>query len=196
MVVAAPVARRRLVLVTLAGLVLATLGATPSSAPAQVRTLDSIETLVADSDVVLVARLTDLSRIGETTTRPKARARLEAVEVLKGELPGTLTLVVPSFHEKQFRDWQQWGGDRLVFLVRTERAAWHPDDPAFPLALRAHGWTLRDAVHATVPEIVMRQGRPVVKQTDPPSHSAIAFTLDFRSIYDFADAYRAAREAA
>ena len=195
MAVAVPVARRRAVLATLAGLVLVRFATTPAAVSAQVRTLDSIETLVADSDVVLVARLTDLSRVGETTTRPRARARLEMVEVLKGKPPGTLTLVVPSFHEKQFTDWQKWGGDRLVFLVRTERAPWHPDDPAFPLALRVYGWTLRDAVHATVPEIVMRQGRPVVKQTDPPGHSAIAFTLDFRAIYHFADAYRAAREA-
>ena len=195
MVVAAPAARR-VVLVALAGLVLVTFGTTPIPATAQVRTLDSIETLVADSDVVLVARLADLSRIGETTTRPKARARLEAVEVLKGVVPPNLTVVVPSFHEKQFADWQKRGGDRLVFLVRTERAPWHPDDPAFPLALRVHGWTLRDAVYPTVPEIVMRQGRPVVKQTDPPSHSATAFTLDFGAIYHFADARRAAREAA
>ena len=196
MVDAAAVARRRAVLVTLAGLVLVTFGTKPTSAPAQVRTLDSIETLVADSDAVLVAHLVDLSRIGETTTRPKARARLLHIESLKGEVPSELSLVVPSFHETQFIDWQKQGGERLVLLVRTERAPWHPDDRTFPLALRTHGWTLRDAVYATVPEVVMRQGRPAIRQTDPPNHSAVAFTLDFRAIYDFAGAYRAAREAA
>ena len=64
MAVAVPVARRRAVLATVAGLVLVRFATTPAAVSAQVRTLDSIETLVADSDVVLVARLTDDVRPG------------------------------------------------------------------------------------------------------------------------------------
>ena len=158
----------------------------PAAAPAAV---DTIEAAVADSDAVVVASLSNFHHAPSSQPTPHGRATLDVREVIKGQAGGAVSVIVPSFHFESFATWNRWGGRRIVLLVRSDRAAWHPTDPRYPLALRTLDWTLSEAAYGGLWGSVTAPGKV-------QGHNPLTFTLDMRVLRTFDAARAAAREAA
>src|SRR3954453_12117079 len=79
-------------------------------APSAAGAVDSIETLVADSDAVVVASLVQLYKDppGEAPSyQPgRVRATLAVVEVIKGTAPAALPVIVSWPRVEAFAQWQ------------------------------------------------------------------------------------------
>src|SRR5688572_8692389 len=96
--------------------------------------IDSIEAMVADADVVAIVTAGDTWPVAHGTKGPRGRAVLRVQEVIKGDAPAEFTVVVPTFFEADVMSWKrQGGGRRLAFLVHTPRAPWHPEGTGYPL---------------------------------------------------------------
>jgi hypothetical protein len=146
--------------------------------------VDSLEAMVADADVVAVAVPLDVWRVKEQVQGPRGRATIRLLQQIKGRADNDVTLVLPSFCEADFRAWAKQGTPpRVVFLVRSDRAPWHPPDPDLPLAVRTFGWSLGEGAGFTrAPRVDWRVSQ--------------AITLDMHVIYDPAKALEAVRAAA
>lgn len=157
--------------------------------------IDTIEAAVADSDAVVVATLGQLTHDPPEQIAGKARASLTVREVIKGQAGGEVPLILPTFYVRSFVEWRRQGGQRLVFLIRAGRAAWHPQDARYPLALRAPGWTLRPPFgDGLQPGMAPPGGSP--QSSAEAAERPLALTVDLRTIATFEDACAAAREAA